>query len=665
MCDVGWFERLTTLRPIVAAAAVVPTQDSGPTAGSKDSDVWEIWRRLGEVHYSTSFMARQVGRLDWRITVEGTTLDDDAVVDALGIVTEPASVSEQVSNMALHMQVAGAYRYRHSADAGWEVASFARKRGLSRDGRDDFDVDVTTIRRDPDDPSKPDSPVLAARDVARELMLLGALSRAQARSRSSQRKIVLYPAEMKWKDGFDFGASLQQALTAPLTNEHSAAAVAPMQIPVPSDLTSAWTTLDLSSPFDDKLPERIEHTTRRLAMILDHPPEILLGTADVNHWSMWQIDESTYRAHVEPLARWPAATLRSVYAQLLDVDVADVDVEPDPTPLLARVPTVADTLQAYTLQLVSPEYARRVLGATDDDAPVGGTPAPVAPVDAGDPTVDDTRRAPTVGSIDVDTLGDTLAAIDVALFESGRVGVDTAIDRARSRVGAKVRTAVRSDATLTGLIDGVDNGDVVAKLGVPVAAIHVDVDAAVRGTVDDEVGGWWPGLLAYTARKIADVVEFDVELNVDDVDESTRLLVALVGDATLNGLGATTARRPAAPVAAVRRAVAIAGGGQDPDPQVAAMAEPSLADPGGLALSAPIMRRLRTDYGLSARQGRWVYGDVADREHPHPKHRQLNGKITDADGTLQSGGVRWYPRDHKGCMCTLAPAFRTMGVDDG
>lgn len=661
----SFWDRLL-IRPVVAAPAIVPSTDAGARPGTAGADdVWEIWRRLGEVHYSTTFMARQVSRLDWKVAIGGETLDDEQADEALAIVSGPASPSEQVAAMALHIQVAGAYRYRHSTTTGWDVVPPGKASRLSGDSDEVYDVDVTTIRRDPADPKRPDSPVLAARDTARELILLGMLARAQARNRSSQRKVVLYPAEMKWADGFDFGASLQASLTAPLTNEHSAAAVAPMQIPVPSDLVSAWTTLDLSSTFDDKLPERIESVTRRLALILDHPPEILLGTADVNHWSAWQIDESTYRAHVEPLARWPAATLRRVFAELTGTPIDEVAVTPDPTPLLSRVPTVADTLSAFQLQLVSAEYARRVLGADEDDAPAGGTPPPAAPSGAvPDPGVDGARRGPVAAAVDPDTIGDTLAAIDVALYEAGRVGSEQVVTRARQRVGAKVRTAVRNDPDLTAAIDGVDNVDVVHVLGVDVAVARVDVSGVVAGTVADEVAGWWPDLLATTAARVADVVEFDYDLHPGDVDESTVLLGDLIVAAVVESIGELDSQRPAAPTEAVRRAVAIAGGGVDPA-VVAALAEPSLTNPDGLALSTVVMRRMRTVHGLSARQGRWVYGDVSDRDRPHPQHRRFGGRITDANGQFVADGVRWYPGDHKGCLCTLAPAFTRIGDDDG
>lgn len=691
----GWLDRLRTVPdrgPVTAA--VVPTGSSdGGKPGKGGKGVWEVWRTLGEVHYSTTFMARQVGRLGWRVKIDGGTVDDDEAAAMLASVTGPASVSEVTAAMALHIQVAGQYVYRLVDGGGWEVTTPPERKTSKLSGRgsstspytdEDASVSLLTIRRDPADPKRADSPVMAAMPVARELLLLSALARAQARNRSAQRKIVLYPAEQQWADGYNFGDSLQEALTAPLVDEYSAAAVAPMQIPVPSDLVASWTTLDLSSQFDADLPDRIDRATRRLALILDHPPEILLGTADLNHWSSWQVEESTYRAHVEPLAAWPAATLAAAIATLADVDPATVNVVADPSAMLARTPTVADTLAAFQLQLVSADYTRSILGATDNDAPEGGTPTPAPPSGGvADPDVDGVRDLPAttagvtssvavatsaaLSADDVDTLPDRLAAIDLALYEAGRAGSDLAVTTARGRVGAKIRTAVRNDPALSAQIDGVDNADVAATIGPAATAATINADDVVAESVADTLAGWWPDLLASTADRIADVADLpDYTIPAGLVDESTRVLVEAVTAHAVATLADTEAARAAPPVPAVRSAVAVAGGGVDPEATTAAAGSPpTLADPGGLALSRSVVEELRKVHGLSASRARWVYGSVSDREYPHPYHRRLGGRFVSADGVIVADGIPWYVGDHKGCLCSLAPAFTRSSTVEG
>lgn len=51
---------------------------------------------------------------------------------------------------------------------------------------------------------------------------------------------------------------------------------------------------------DEKMLAMRESAVRRLATSLDLPAEILLGIGDVNHWNAWFVEESAIKAHLEP-----------------------------------------------------------------------------------------------------------------------------------------------------------------------------------------------------------------------------------------------------------------------------------------------------------------------------------------------------------------------------
>jgi hypothetical protein len=57
-------------------------------------------------------------------------------------------------------------------------------------------------------------------------------------------------------------------------------------------------------------------------------------------------------------------------------DELDVQVIPDPTPVLAKLGSVTDSLEAFDRGIVSDEYVRKQMGADDDDAPEDDAPPP-------------------------------------------------------------------------------------------------------------------------------------------------------------------------------------------------------------------------------------------------------------------------------------------------
>lgn len=675
----GWLpSSKRTVRAVTAATAPAGAVGNG-TSTTSTADVWKLWRTVGELHYSTSFVARQVGRLDWHVLLNDVEQSPDDSAALVRSVTGPDGPAVVTAAMALHAQVAGQYRYRladdpppDGASVGWQVTTPDTRRVAAGDSP--WLVDVHTIRRDPADPTRADSPVLAAAPIAAELALLSALARSQARNRSSQRGVLLYPAEQTWEDeGPSFDTLLQQVLTAPLADEHAAAAVVPLQVPTPAELVDSWRLLSLDTTWDDDLPERIEHTTRRLALALDHPPEILLGVADVNHWTAWQVSEDTYRAHVEPLARWPAWTIARAIEAVGELPAGSVELVPDPAKLLQRSPTVADTLTAYQLGLVSAPFTRDVLGATEDDAGDGVDrsldPALDDPDAAGDPGPPDSDqpRDGVTAAVDPDRLGDVLADVDAALLEAGRTAADLAVARTRERIGAAARTAVRADREASALIDGVPNGDVPALLGRKLVSEHVQVRELADDTVTQLLDGWWRNQLDRAAARVERAAGISFTPDGAAVDAAAQLLTSGVAAVALAGLWSRTP--PAPPTDVVRRAMVVAGGGDDPGAQVAAttIGTPATLRSAGFARGAAALDAIRKQTGLTATRWRWRYGDRGEREQPHPGHVRLDGVLMANDGTARTidprTGDRWraYPGDHKGCLCDAVPTFAGGG----
>ena len=173
-------------------------------------------------------------------------------------------------------------------------------------------------RRHPRFSDDADSPMRAVLDVCEELYLLSRVVRSQAASALSAG-MVWFPEGMDLTDIDEPGDNppsllddIAKHLTTPVEDPGSAAAIVPYMGTAHPDDIAAITRITFDRAFDEVSLKLREELIRRLANGLDLPPEVLLGLADVNHWTAWQIDEQTFKAHIEPAAN-------SIYAGLTDV----------------------------------------------------------------------------------------------------------------------------------------------------------------------------------------------------------------------------------------------------------------------------------------------------------------------------------------------------------
>ncbi len=186
--------------------------------------------------------------------------------------------------------------------------------------------------RDPEYTYMADSPVRAVLPLYNQLALLEAAVTARARSRIANAKILVLanelsfgPADGKNPDDPSNTPELrriQEALVRPIKFPGAASAVAPPMLTAPSDMIAAkgiYDLIDLSPTAEDKYHE-IEarnEIRNRIALGLDMPAEIMLGLADSNHWNAFQIDESSWNAHLKPVVIRLCDDLGSAYLRPL------------------------------------------------------------------------------------------------------------------------------------------------------------------------------------------------------------------------------------------------------------------------------------------------------------------------------------------------------------
>ena len=149
---------------------------------------------------------------------------------------------------------------------------------------------------------EPDSPVRAALQILRELMLLTQHVEASALSRLAGAGMQAFPAEMSFPGGWDaFIANYVNAITKPAKDRGLASALVPFPLKMPGDQIKNWKDgfMSYATPFDDKSIELREEAITRLGNAMDMPRQVLTGEQR-NHWGDWQVEETGLKLHVEP-----------------------------------------------------------------------------------------------------------------------------------------------------------------------------------------------------------------------------------------------------------------------------------------------------------------------------------------------------------------------------
>lgn len=263
-------------------------------------------------------------------------------------------------------------------------------------------------RRDPQWSGLPDSNMRSVISEAEELLIIGRSMRATSRSRNPAG-ILLLPQELDPQiaaraqpgvpnplpDGpvgppttdpsdqqpgtgqwTPFEMNLMRSFITPTEDDGSPASVVPHIIRGAAAFLKEVRHLAINREIDPEALARIDNLIRRMAHGTDLPVEVLTGMAEANHWTGWQIEDSTYKAHIEPTAQIPAAGLTAVHLRpaLLNwghplplVKRAVFGV--DPSQLVVRPNRTQDAKDAYAARAISRAAYLRYLGFPDSDAP--------------------------------------------------------------------------------------------------------------------------------------------------------------------------------------------------------------------------------------------------------------------------------------------------------
>lgn len=250
--------------------------------------------------------------------------------------------------------------------------------------------DLSVVERlwwpDPEWSMMADSPVRAELDTLEELLLLSRDVRATARSRIANNGLLFIPDEMTIigpepetddDEADPFTASLMRSMETAMTNEGSAAAVVPVVVRGPGASGALIKHITFERQQNKFNINQRSELIGRLATGLDLPAEVLTGKADLNHWSSWQVDDDTFRHHIEPIAivevdaltagyLWPQLDAMNAWAPEI---VRRIVLWYDPTELVTHPDKALDAKDAYDRGAIGRDALRKYLGMTDEDAP--------------------------------------------------------------------------------------------------------------------------------------------------------------------------------------------------------------------------------------------------------------------------------------------------------
>lgn len=399
---------------LVAAAITVSSQINRRKYRKTEAwqtQAWDHYDERGPLRYATSWFSNALSRaklVPARIDPEKgvTPITSGPAYDAMQELYKGADggPTALLKAMGQHFFIAGEWYLVgrgarpeddriSTADEIWEIVSVEEMKvtGTGKnqkwsidygDGEKipltDKDVIIRMWNPHPRRRTQPDSPVKAALGDLMELRILSQHIGAQVFSRLAGAGLLVLPSEMTFAkpanapadvEGIDpFMLSLANTMATAVNDPSDISSLVPLIIKAPGEYIDKIQHLTFWSPLDDKAIEMRTDAIRNLAISLDLPPEVLTGTADVNHWGAWQIEESSIKAHIEPALEVIAGCLTTAYLRKVVPNDPDLIVAYDTSALRLRPNRSKEALELYDRGELNGVALRRETGFEGDDA---------------------------------------------------------------------------------------------------------------------------------------------------------------------------------------------------------------------------------------------------------------------------------------------------------
>ena len=567
---------------------------------------------VGEVRYVVGWAAEQMSRMRWLISVNGdtnwsielpdgsTVTPDNAEVDSAqddSLASASAEVLEKMigwdarktREVTTNLYVAGELDYVAVSDGKteegkpekfiWRVVSVVMDKRAET--LKEAVHKVKGLWSHPADPKQPDAPLFGVLAILDEMDWLSKVSQSQSSNRVSMYGILGVADGMSVANGGDFWKEFRDMTTKKISDPTDSSMVilrgAKELVAPDGDGMAGLSWVIPTFPYNDRIDHQMDRLIQRLAYGLPIPPEILLGLQAQSRATAFQVEENSYRAHIEP----PALIVASIMEEALQVMMPagkTVMITPDPTELLARRNSVADSKEALKLGAISYKYFREVGNIPENAAAkaedlallkqVSGHETATTP-DPANVAADEQRLHPVLASVGgpdspplsdevLATLSEFLSDLDHGLMSELAGATVQAVDRAREKVGANARSR---DSLRASLPRSVPNNAVAVHLGVQkLSDAGVPYSEVIRESLSG-LGDWWRTRVTEAQKAIVFVVGEAAapKFTPDMVERSVELLVESVWDHTIRTLDNETVQPLGADES--MRVLSVAGGG--------------------------------------------------------------------------------------------------------
>lgn len=370
-------------------------------------ELWDHYDEMGEFGYAVTWRSNMISRVRLRAAKLETGADEPTIFDSgaaaeivADLISDNNSATEIMSSLSVQLDIPGeGWLIGETVDGKnhWQV----RSNDEIRRRRDQHEViDETSSLGDmrwrelaPESyivriwrPHKryrhlAYSPAKAARGAMRELALVNRHIQAQYLSRLASAGVVIFPDEITFPVREEFQdepdpfvrewiETARQAIETPGT----AAAVIPIPIRVPGEYIDKIRHVDFTLKIDEKIVEKRDSARRNLASMINVPTELLFDAGSLNHWGLWQLEESAIKVHIAPDVEIMCGGLTTGYLHPRLRAQGEDDWEQwvvwyDASEIIARPDRSANVLKLYDRFEVSGQALRREVGLTEDDAP--------------------------------------------------------------------------------------------------------------------------------------------------------------------------------------------------------------------------------------------------------------------------------------------------------
>lgn len=370
-------------------------------------ELWDNYDTMGEFGYAVTWRANMISRIRLRAgrlqvgQDEPTIVDDGRAAELVAdLFATAANQSDTLAALSTFLDIPGegwAIGERRDGRNYWQVRSSdeVRQRGTEFEVIDETSHAGYVVWRDLNTDSlvvriwRPHrrlrhlaySPAKSARSAMRELELANRHIQAQYLSRLASAGIVLLPDEItfpvrpEFADAPDpFVREWVETAAEAIKTPGTAAAVVPIPVRVPGEYIDKIKHVDFTLRIDERIIEKRDSARRQLATMLNVPTELLFDSANLNHWGLWQMEESAIKIFITPDVEIMTHGLTVGYlwpmlrAEGVD-DWRDWVVWYDASEITTRPDKSNNAVKLYDRFELSGQALRRETGFDEDDAP--------------------------------------------------------------------------------------------------------------------------------------------------------------------------------------------------------------------------------------------------------------------------------------------------------